>query len=247
MRCIFVLDIFNGEVVHAVRGDRHRYKPIQVYSKLVSTSDPLAILKQIQPQEIYIADLNRLMGSGDNLAIIEKISSLRMTMVDIGVKKINDLSLLPKKTIPVLGTETASWNLIKDAAMQYKIIVSIDIKTGKVISEDPELAAQSPLTALKKLNLLPLRSVILLKLDRVGTSAGLDLEFLKNAIAVSKHPLILGGGVRNMTDVKTLRELGFEGVLVATAVHNRKIVLSALSESALIDQTLKALKRYIFF
>ena len=65
MRCIFVLDVFNGAVVHAFRGERSRYEPIERYSQILSTSEPLAVLAEIRPSEVYVADLNRLMGSGD--------------------------------------------------------------------------------------------------------------------------------------------------------------------------------------
>ncbi len=71
MRCIFVLDIFNGAVVHAVRGEREHYQPIDGYSHVVTTSDPLRVLEEIRPREVYVADLNRLTGRGDNLQIIE--------------------------------------------------------------------------------------------------------------------------------------------------------------------------------
>jgi len=62
VRCIFVLDILNGAVVHAVRGERNLYEPIAGYSKIVSSSEPLDILHELRPQEVYIADLNQLMG-----------------------------------------------------------------------------------------------------------------------------------------------------------------------------------------
>lgn len=85
------------------------------------------------------------------------------------------------------------------------------------------LAARSPLQILNLLNHLELEAIILLELDRVGTSSGLDRDFLERAVAVSEHPLILGGGVKGEDDLHTLEGLGFSGALVATAVHNGMI------------------------
>jgi len=188
VRCVFVLDIFNGAVVHALRGERSRYEAVEKHSKIVSSSDPLEILKIIRPKEVYIADLNRLTGCKDSLAIIEEISGRAKTMADIGILKESDLGLLSDKVAPILGTETASFDLMAKAAAQRKLVVSLDLKHRKIQSLDPNLAAQEPLQFLSRLNDLSLQSVILLELDRVGTSAGLDCRFLEEAAAVSEHP-----------------------------------------------------------
>ena len=227
MRCIFVLDVFNGAVVHAVRGERSLYEPIGRYSRIVSSSDPLGVLKEIRPKEVYVADLNLLTGSGDNLAAIANISCIAKTMADIGITLADDMDYLPKGITPVLGTETASMNLIDEAALQRDIVVSIDMNRRKVITRDPELTL-APLEVIRKLNGIPIDGVILLELDRVGTTLGLDTDFLEKAVSVSDHPLILGGGVKGVEDLQTLEDLGFRGALVATAVHNGKIPLEAI-------------------
>ncbi|MCX6675989.1 MAG: HisA/HisF-related TIM barrel protein [Methanothrix sp.] len=46
---------------------------------------------------------------------------------------------------------------------------------------------------------------------------------MEKAVATSHHPLILGGGVKDLEDLKVLEALGFSGALVATAVHNGNI------------------------
>ena len=113
--------------------------------------------------------------------------------------------------------------MMEEAALHRKVVASLDMKNRKVLTRDPLLAKQDPLQVLRLLNDLPLEGVILLELDRVGTSLGLDEEFLKKAALISEHPLILGGGVGSMEDLTMLGELGFSGALVATAVHNGKI------------------------
>jgi phosphoribosylformimino-5-aminoimidazole carboxamide ribotide isomerase len=193
---------------------------------MVSTSEPLAILHLIRPREVYIADLNLLMGRGDNLAVIKQISSLAKTMADTGISRAGDLDRLPASVSLVMGTETASLQIMQEAAREYRIIVSIDMMKRKVLARDPQLAGQTPLQLLKRLNGLKLEGIILLELDRVGTSAGLDVQFLNEAGAVSEHPLILGGGVKGEEDLKELDEMGFSGALLATALHNGRIPMS---------------------
>jgi phosphoribosylformimino-5-aminoimidazole carboxamide ribotide isomerase len=223
VRCIFVLDILNGAVVHAVRGERSHYEPIAGFSRIVSSSEPLGILHEIRPREVYIADLDLLMGRGDNLAAIKQISSQAKTMADTGISRPSDLDRLPASISLVLGTETASLQLMQAAAREYRIIVSIDMMKRKVLARDPKLAGQTPLQLLKMLNGLTLEGVILLELDRVGTSAGLDEPFLEEAGSAGEHPLILGGGVKDEEDLRVLEENGFSGALLATALHNGRI------------------------
>jgi phosphoribosylformimino-5-aminoimidazole carboxamide ribotide isomerase len=98
---------------------------------------------------------------------------------------------------------------------------------SRVITRDPELML-APLEVIRRLNGIPIDGVILLELDRVGTSLGLDTDFLEKAVSVSDHPLILGGGVKGVGDLRTLEGLGFRGALVATAVHNGKIPLETI-------------------
>jgi phosphoribosylformimino-5-aminoimidazole carboxamide ribotide isomerase len=227
VRCVFVLDLFNGAVVHAVRGERSLYETIDRFSKVASSSEPVAIINEIRPIEAYIADLNLLTGFGDNLAAIKEISHLTRTMADTGASRISDLERLPPDVSPVLGTETATLRLIRDASHLRGIVASIDIKNKKVLARDRGMAIE-PLELLRRLNDIPLKEVILLDLDRVGTASGLDGDFLESAVSLSDHALILGGGVRDLDDLLVLEDLGFSGALVATAVHNGRIPLDAL-------------------
>jgi phosphoribosylformimino-5-aminoimidazole carboxamide ribotide isomerase len=151
-------------------------------------------------------------------------------MADIGISNLGDLDRLPKGASPILGTETASFRLIENAASQRRIVVSIDLKSRKVLTRDPMLGKETPLAVLRMLNSLQLDAVILLELDRVGTSCGLDQDFLGKAASVSDHPLILGGGVKGLEDLIILDSLGFSGALVATAVHNRSIPAEMLRD-----------------
>ena len=233
MRCIFVLDILNGAVVHALRGERNSYRPIAEFSSIVSTSEPVDLLRTLRPREVYVADLDRLTGRGDSLDLIARISGMAKTMADIGICRASDLDLLPPAASPVLGTETAPLSLIREASARAdsggrRAVVSIDMRGGKLVACDPALAEIKPLNLLKTFNPLNIEAVILLDLSRVGAEAGLDKPFLQVAAEASEHPLILGGGIRGEADLAALEDLGCAGALVATAVHNGRIPLSRI-------------------
>ena len=50
-RIIPVLDILNSIAVHAVKGERDKYRPLQ--SKILNTSDPLEIVKVLKHKFWY--------------------------------------------------------------------------------------------------------------------------------------------------------------------------------------------------
>ncbi|MDO8728225.1 MAG: HisA/HisF-related TIM barrel protein [Candidatus Methanoperedens sp.] len=223
-RIIFVLDIQKGTAVHAIRGERSKYQPV-AGSKVCDSSAPLEIIQVLSPREVYIADLDRLQHQGDNFDLIEKISGKTRTMADIGAENMNDVEKCAKiSDTVILGTETASFELIEKAAVRFpgRINVSIDLKGGKVLTKDSNMDVE-PAELVKLLNDHEIGDIIVLELTRVGTGAGIDEGFLKDIAAVSSHDVIVGGGIKDMDDIEALKQIGISGALVATAVHSGKI------------------------
>ena len=221
---IFVLDILKGTAVHAIRGERSKYQPV-TGSIVCNSSVPLDIITVLSPREVYIADLDRLQHQGDNFELIKKISGKTRTMADIGAENMNDVEKCAKiSDTVILGTETASFDLIEKAAVRFpgRINVSIDMKGGKVLTKDMNMDVE-PAELVKLLNDHEIRDIIVLELTRVGTGAGIDEGFLKDIAAVSSHDVIVGGGIKDMDDIEALKQIGISGALVATAVHSGKI------------------------
>jgi len=228
-RIIFVLDILNGIVVHAMRGERAKYRPVE-NSRICDSSDPLEIISRIGPSQVYIADLDHIQGFGDNFEVIEQISRKTNTMADIGVKNIDDVRKCAgiADTI-IIGTETASLDIIEKASIEFpgRVNVSIDMKNGIVLTTDMKMDAQ-PEKLIRKLNEFDLKDIIILDLGKVGTSTGINADFLKEVAAISTHKILVGGGIKNLDDIVILQESGIDGALVATALHNGKIPIELI-------------------
>lgn len=224
-RVIFVMDIFNRNVVLAKGGVREKYRPVSDSSAVCSSSNPIKIVNLLHPREIYIADLNMLQGKGPlemNAEVIREVSLKADTMLDFGISSLQNVEkALSISGTAVIGTETGTLSTIKDAAYGNpgQISVSIDIKNGKVLKKDPEIP-ESPFEIVKLLNNFPLKDLIFLNLDRVGTASGFDPEFLRKLVESSRHSVLLAGGVKDMEDLLTLEMLGIKGALVATAIHS---------------------------
>ncbi|NOR47670.1 MAG: phosphoribosylformimino-5-aminoimidazole carboxamide ribotide isomerase [Methanosarcinaceae archaeon] len=232
-RIVFVLDIYNRTVVHAQGGNRQNYQPIHKSSVLCNTSKPIEVIDAINPKEVYIADLNILQGIGEHdtnfndiRAVLQKVK----TMLDPGISSLSDIGdTLSLASNVILGTETASLDTISRAASEFpgRVNVSIDIKNSRILTRDPDMP-NDPIEVIGMLNNMDIRDIIILDMDRVGTSSGVDAQFLSTIAASSNHDVLLGGGVKDMSDIESLKDIGLKGALVATALHNGKIPIAMI-------------------
>ena len=220
MQIYFVLDLLDGKVVRAFRGERKSYYPISRFSKIVDVDDPIGVVDVVKPKFLYVADLDRIMGNGNNTETIEMLAErVDHLIADCGFRNPEELNGL--RFTPVLGTET--FDLARLEYVEIPVFVSLDIKDGRLLSNrNFEFG-----NAIEYLNTFSLLGVIVLTLDRVG-SCSLDLKTIEKAIDLSENPVFAGGGVGSIEDLHRLKEIGCEGTLIATAVHNCSIGLDVV-------------------
>jgi phosphoribosylformimino-5-aminoimidazole carboxamide ribotide isomerase len=243
MRFIPVIDLLDETAVHAVKGRRSQYRPVQ--SVLCETPDPFALATafrdRLKLHEIYIADLNAIQGLGrtNHQSLISRICQIEGIdiILDAGSSDAKDaqkwLDLGVRKT--VIGSETLSklQNLmeIPTRIEHTRLIFSLDFKNGKILSRCPDLAAMIPVEALKQLQLVGWKEAILLNLNRVGTREGSDSALASLAKMVSEHlSLLIGGGIANHKELVELKRIGVAGVLLATALHSGVIDAQHIEE-----------------
>ncbi|MFQ6061771.1 MAG: HisA/HisF-related TIM barrel protein [Methanosarcinales archaeon] len=229
-RIIFVLDIFDGIVVHAVRGERKHYLPIAGFSSVCETSNAVEIVRTLNPKEVYAADLNRIRGIGDNFPVIKDVSQYCKTILSCGVRSVEDVSRgLEIADTVTIGIENADFDVIGQACEMIdamRIHVNIDIMDNHILTNT--MISLTPLEAIEKLNEYQINHLIIIDLTRVGTESGINIGFIEDAVARSDHPIIFGGGVRDINDLDILRDIGVSGALVATGIHNRSIPIELM-------------------
>lgn len=237
-RVIPVIDLMNGVVVRGVRGERDRYEPIK--SVLVRDSNPITVAKVFKERfgfkELYLADLDSIMSGNINVGIYRELikwTGLKL-MVDAGISTVNQCIELIKAGINkiIVATETLesidSLNEIFKVIGFEKLILSIDLMGGRVISKVSEWSGAKPEELVEEVNKLNPSEVILLELSRVGSYRGVDEGLVKRIVNKLKVPLITGGGVRDVNDVVKLKSMGVRGVLIASALHDGRIKPSEL-------------------
>jgi phosphoribosylformimino-5-aminoimidazole carboxamide ribotide isomerase len=221
MDLILALDLMRGQAVHGARGDRATYRPLHL--KGIPHADLREIVAALSPRYLYIADLDRIMGIGDHDESILDCSRLvGRSYVDRGIREPEDY-LLAENLVNVVGTETGG----PDLSRYPGGFLSVDVRDGKVIP-----GGGDPVEILSRAGEWAFEGCILLNLGRVGTGTGLppDLEGIR---AACQKALFYGGGVGSVEDLEYLRDAGFDGAIVATAVHRGIIPLAWVRRGSL--------------
>jgi phosphoribosylformimino-5-aminoimidazole carboxamide ribotide isomerase len=213
LEIIPVIDLLGGQVVHAKRGERHRYKPI--VSKLCSSSEPLftveALLELYPFHQLYIADIDAITNSGDHAQVVAEIG-----------KHFPQLNLWLDCGMKYLANGNTHWILGTESVADINAYKNIDEKEGMILSLDfTPSGYKGPQDLIADSDLWP-QKVIAMSLQHVGSSVGPAIEVLHTLLKIknSSTQLYAAGGIRNSEDAVVLSKMGIAGALVATALHN---------------------------
>lgn len=243
MKVIPVIDILNGIAVHAVRGKRKEYRPLQ--SILCKSAEPLEVARAFRNlgfSELYVADLDAIIDCSMNfqtLTCIADETGLKL-MVDAGVTGIERARKLLDTGVSklIIGTETLqSKSFVGEAVRLFgseRVVVSLDLKGDKVLVKSGFDGCSDSMCLFREFKELGVSQVIVLDLTRVGSGEGVKVDFLKKVIAEVGVDVYVGGGVRDINDLVELAHLGVSGALVATALHTGKISIDALKQEGFL-------------
>lgn len=217
MELILAVDLKGGLVVHGKSGNRDEYAPLTW--GLSPSAEPLLYIRNMQPEYLYVADLDRITGTGSHDGIMKQAAPLvSRCYLDRGCRSPDDFLEVPGIE-NVVGTETAHENIRR----YTRGFLSLDIKNGKTIPE-----GNDPVPALKAADGYGFSGCIVLNISAVGTEEGLSEDVLVRMRNAYGKTLLYGGGVRDERDLARLADAGFDGAILATAVHRGTIPLDLI-------------------
>jgi len=232
MRVIPVIDLKGGVAVHAVRGDRERYRPLR--SRIAEGSDPVELTRAVCDEfgldELYVADLDAIADGRGDPELVEALARESRVMVDAGTAATTDVARLLELGVArvVIGTESLpgaeAFRTLRAALPDAPLVLSLDLRGGRLLSPDPALRGIAAADALAHFTEAGAREAIVLDLARVGSGEGPDVTLLGDLHArFPEFELLAGGGVRDAADLRALAGAGASGALVATALHGGAI------------------------
>jgi phosphoribosylformimino-5-aminoimidazole carboxamide ribotide isomerase len=102
-----------------------------------------------------------------------------------------------------------------------RVVFSLDLQAGQPVARTGSPDRAGPLPLVQQAVRAGVRAVVVLDLARVGSGVGVDLEL--GAEIRRAHPeieLLVGGGIGSARDLAGAAAAGYDGALVASALHD---------------------------
>ncbi|MCL4433877.1 MAG: 1-(5-phosphoribosyl)-5-[(5-phosphoribosylamino)methylideneamino] imidazole-4-carboxamide isomerase [Actinobacteria bacterium] len=241
MKLYPAVDIHGGTAVRLFKGE---------YAKVTDFGDPVELaLGYVSrgARRLHVVDLDGARtGSPANREAVVEITRKCGVPVQVGggIRTADDVEWMLSAGVAraVLGTTA----LLDPAAtievarsFPGSVAISLDYKGNAACLEGgtPSLcvsgweedASVDLREAVEMYNEVPLAALVVTAIDRDGTMEGPDTVGLRYVLEVSGHPVILAGGVRDVSDLKDLAAISVGGKGVAGVISGRAIANGSLS------------------
>ena len=236
MRVIGVIDLKDGQAVHARGGRRDEYAAVSQAAGTVIDGNAVklaGVYLDTFRLTIYVADLDAIGSAVPNDDVVRRICELGGTVyVDGGVATLEEAHRVAATGAHgvIVGLETLeSFDSLRDVCRHYPVTFSLDLRNG-VPMHGAFLTNLSPEDLAREAVAAGAKAIIVLDVARVGTDAGPDFQMLKRIRLIARESHVLaGGGVRGLDDLKQLADIGCDGALVASALHDGRLTLAGVT------------------
>ena len=235
MKIIPAIDIIGGKCVRLTKGD---YTQMKVYNE-----DPLEVAKMFESygiEYLHLVDLDGAKSKGIvNYKILERIAIQTSLNIDFGggIKSDEDIRIaFESGAKQVTGGSIALKN--RDRFLSWldrygaeRIILGADCKNRMISSNGwLEDSGTDVMDFIQFYEAEGIQTVISTDISKDGMLEGPSVELYKEIMENSKVDLIASGGVSDMDDLVTLREIGCSGAIVGKAIYEGRIQMNEIAE-----------------
>ena len=235
MIVIPAVDLLDGKCVRLVRGDPK--KSTVYYENPVEAAQ---LLEDQGAELIHLIDLDAALGSGQNMEAIKNVLENIGVNVQIGggirtLEKADALLSLGAYRV-IFGTSAVkNPQLVEEAVRQHGsecVAVAIDEKDGKVAVHGwKNKSEKGYLDFARSFEKMGVGALIFTPISVDGTLEGPGIEKTVKLVETVSVPVIASGGVAKLEDLVALAKTGVEGVVVGTALYEKKFTLEEALEA----------------
>ena len=227
------IDIIEGKCVRLTKG--------VLSDKTIYENSPVEMAKIFQDagfNTIHVVDLDATLGKGNNnqaLDLIRKKIDIKIEVAG-GIRSkdaINDKINQGFDTI-VIGT-FAIKNIddvldFKDSLIK-KLSIALDIKDDQIVSHGWQKTNNQSLEYIvNKYNDRPIHSYFVTDVANDGMLSGLNIKTFSSIKQLTNKHITIGGGVKDLNDLKLSKINGFNNVVVGKAIYENKITIESLAQ-----------------
>ena len=229
------IDLRDGKCVRLYKGD---------FSKTtIFNSSPFNQAIEFRKKgfsNLHLVDLDgALKGKSKNKEVIIKIIKKTKLQVQLGggIRTLKQISFWIKNGVSTIVVGTMAIEnpkILKKACDLFpgRIAVALDVRDNFLAIKG--WVKQTKIKVMdfsKKLEDFGVSRIIYTDINRDGTKTGVNFSQLKKIVSKINIPLVVSGGISNITDIKKLlKEDRFDGVIIGKAIYDKSISLNELKK-----------------
>lgn len=222
------IDIKNGK---SVRLNQAQLDSIEVYeSPNVVLSDFIAK----GAKWVHLVDLDAAFKSGSNSDLIKSLIEASSINIQLSGGIIDEESLrqalstnADRINIATAALQNIDWVVNAIESNHERVTIGLDIADGVLVARGSGEIVGDPFEYIKTLDLAGCKGYVVTDNSTDGELNGPNLELLDKVLKSTKSKIIASGGVSKLSDLKILREMGLDGVIVGKAFYVGAIDISA--------------------
>ncbi len=226
------IDLQRGRVVSLRKGD-----PDQ---SMVWGNSPQSVVDRWEREGangLHIVDLDGALETGSNRTAIESIVHHAKIPVQVGggIRSEADVQRWLELGVARVVLGTLAYNdppTLSKILKRYgseRIVVAVDYRSRMIVTKgwtkDEALGVPE---AVDRLQAAGIRTVLATAVEFDGTATGPDVATLRSLRAATSMRILASGGVRTIDDVRELKRIGVDGVVIGRALYEGTISLPKL-------------------
>ena len=222
------IDIKNGKSVRLNQADlnsaEQHESPSSVISDFVAKG----------AKWVHLVDLDAAFKSGSNSELIQDLIEASPIKIQLSGGIVDEHSLhkaLSTKAnrinIATAALQNIDWVVKAIKSNSERLTIGLDIDNGVLVARGSGEVIGDPFEFIKTLDMAGCKRYVVTDNSTDGELNGPNLDLLEKVLKSTKSKIIASGGISKLSDLKDLREMGLDGVIVGKALYVGAIEISA--------------------
>ena len=222
------IDVKNGKSVRLKQADlnsaEQHESPSSVLSDFVAKG----------AKWVHLVDLDAAFKSGSNSELIQDLIEASPIKIQLSGGIVDEYSLhkaLSTKAnrinIATAALQNIDWVVKAIKSNSERLTIGLDIDNGVLVARGSGEVIGDPFEFIKTLDMAGCKRYVVTDNSTDGELNGPNLDLLEKVLKSTKSKIIASGGISKLSDLKDLREMGLDGVIVGKALYVGAIEISA--------------------
>ena len=183
---------------------------------------------------VHLVDLDAAFQSGSNSELIQELISVSPIKIQLSGGIINENTLqkalstkADRINIATAALQNIDWVVKAIKSNNERLTIGLDINDGVLVARGSGAVIGDPFEYIKTLDMDGCKRYVVTDNSTDGELSGPNLDLLDKVLKSTKSLIIASGGISKLSDLKDLREMGVDGVIVGKALYVGAIDISA--------------------